>query len=236
MTDIPVWLRGFQRSRTPSLATSRTERNCVLPGTNNTDVIFPWPRTASRTSSHPNFCCSNHPATPDSDTHSPECHADEIWHNPDPDQMVETLKVFMMARGSFHPIPVKFNSCILHILETYQDMRNRLARKDEEIQTIKQSFNDEVKNFGREVLRWEKERENYEIDLRKLEVKLATGTRNPELVAMARSNSVEDQENAEGEKSDYNKYMRHRLNVGMPSQGFNDGIHESHRLISISIH
>jgi hypothetical protein len=236
MADIPIWLKGFQRSRTPSLATSRAERGCVLPSTNNTDVIFPWPRTASRAPPHPNTCCPSTPATPNLDAHSQECHADEIWYNPDPDQMVETLKVFMMARGSFHPVPVKFNSCLLHILETYQDMRDRLAKKDEEIQTIRKSFSDEVKNFEQEVLRWEKERETYKIDLRKLEVKLATGTRDLELATVARSNSVGDRENAGGEKNNYNKSSSQELNAGTPSQGFNDGTRGSYRYIPISAH
>jgi hypothetical protein len=118
---------------------------------------------------------------------------EQIWHNPDPDQMAETLKVAMMTQNSFDPLHIRFNSCILHVLEAYDHMQETLIEKDREIRDRQQSHENDIQEFRRQRLRWLEKEDEYKSDRKRLEVMLATGARGLELVTLVRSKSTLNQ-------------------------------------------
>lgn len=112
-----------------------------------------------------------------------------LYHKPSGDQMAETLKVIMMTRNNFSPVPVEYNSCILHVLEAYQDLREQVNAKQEIIDELKQSHTKDIKDFEQLATRWEKKEQDYKTELKKLEVLLSKTEGGMESVVMARSNS-----------------------------------------------
>ena len=56
---------------------------------------------------------------------------ENLYHRPSGDQMAEELKVVMMRNPTLQPVPVQYNSCILHVLEAYHDLQEQLQTKDQ---------------------------------------------------------------------------------------------------------
>jgi restriction endonuclease S subunit len=223
MADFPIWLRGLQRSRTPTFAAIRAERDSIFSSTVDVDVENSQPVTTSKASFRPSSTF---------DAHSQLNHVDEIWYNPDPDQMAETLKVLMMAQGSFRQVPVEYNYCILHILEAYQDMRRQLTKRDEEIQAIRQTYESKVENYEREILRWKKERNVDEITTKGPDVVRTTRSRKPNLVGAPRSTASE--ETAWGIDG-HDEYPNHECNIDKPSQISNNCAHKVRSTVSVCL-
>lgn len=188
MADIPGWLRGFQRARTQNAATL-SERLSFLDESNEvTEEVQCVPSTYRM----PLYQNSGHLRAQSISPSESQPHlnqVEQIWHNPDPDQMAETLKVAMMTQDTFDSLHVRFNSCILHVLEAYRHMRGVLMDKDREIRDQRQSHENDIKEFKRQQLRWMEKEDEYKSDMRKLEIMLATGARGLELVTLARSKS-----------------------------------------------
>lgn len=185
MADIPGWLRGFQRARIPSVRTP-SDRLSLLSEVNEAAEEMQGSPSTSGMSSYQNF--GRLTAVSLSAESRPHLNqVEQIWHNPDPDQMAETLKVAMMTQNSFDPLHVPFNSCILHVLETYHHMRKELIEKDRQIRDQEQRHEDDIKEFRQQQLRWKEKEDEYKSEMKKLEVMLATGARGLELVTLARS-------------------------------------------------
>ncbi len=187
MADIPGWLRGFQRARTQNVITS----DSLSPPNETNEVaekICSAPSTA-RMSSYWDF--GRLPASSLLAKGQPHLNqVERIWHNPDPDQMAETLKVAMMTQNSFDPLHVPYNSCILHVLEAYHHMRKELIEKDREIRDQEQRHENDIKDFRQQQVRWKVKEDGYKSELKKLEVILATKARGLELVTLTRSRSA----------------------------------------------
>jgi hypothetical protein len=188
MADIPGWLRGFQRARVPSI-TPLSDRLSLLDEANEiAGEKYGVPSTA-RLSSHQEFGLLT-VASSSADSHPHLNQVEQIWHNPDPGQMAETLKVAMMTQNSFDPLHVSYNSCILHVLEAYHSMRKELLEKDLEIRDRERRHKSDIEEFGKQQQQWKRKEEEYRSKLKKLEVMLATGARGLELVTLARSRSA----------------------------------------------
>jgi hypothetical protein len=78
-----------------------------------------------------------------------------LYHKPSGDQMAETLKVVMMTRYNIHPLPVQYNSCILHVLEAYQDLREQVDAKDKIIEQLTQDHTKDIQTFEELATKWE---------------------------------------------------------------------------------
>jgi hypothetical protein len=188
MSDIPGWLRGFQRARIPNVTTPSDHISLLDEANETAEEIHRTPSHARMSS------CQNlsHPAAaPQSAESHPHLNqVEQIWHNPDPDQMAETLKVTMMTQNSFDPLRVSYNSCVLHVLEAYHHMRRELLEKDREIQNREHRHQSEIKNFRQQELQWKIKEDEYKSELKKLKAMLATGAQGLELVTLARSRSA----------------------------------------------
>lgn len=187
MADIPGWLKGFQRARTPNVT---TPSDLFSDETNETTEEIQGAPSASRAFSYQNSGRLSAPSMSASESQPHLNQVEQIWHNPDPDQMAETLKVAMMTQDSFDPLHVRFNSCILHVLEAYHHQREVLIVRDREIRDQRQSHENDIKDFKQQRLQWIEKEEEYKNDMKKLEVMLATGARGLELVTLARSKSA----------------------------------------------
>jgi hypothetical protein len=115
---------------------------------------------------------------------------ESLYHKPSPDQMVETLKVVMMNQSSLDPVPVQYNSCILHALEAYHDLQLQLWQKDEEVELLKKSHARDIDDFDEMAKRWSTKESDYQKEVKRLEVLLANTEGGMEAVAIARSHSL----------------------------------------------
>jgi hypothetical protein len=61
--------------------------------------------------------------------------------------MAESLKVVMMTRNLMNPVPVEYNTCILHVLEAYHDLQEQLDARDREIEELKLGYTRDVRDF-----------------------------------------------------------------------------------------
>lgn len=72
---------------------------------------------------------------------------ENTYHKPSGSQMAETLKVVMMTRNLGEAVPVEYNSCILHVLESYNDLRELVGVKEREIAEIGRRHAEVLREF-----------------------------------------------------------------------------------------
>lgn len=104
--------------------------------------------------------------------------------------MAETLKVVMMNQSSTTPIPIEYNSCVLHVLEAYQDLRMELNRKHVLIEQMESSHANDINRFEKLASQWDLKESAYKADLKQVEILLSQTEGGLEKVSMARSKSV----------------------------------------------
>jgi hypothetical protein len=100
--------------------------------------------------------------------------------------MAETLKVVMMNQSSVDPVPIAYNSCILHVLEAYQNLRMDLSKREDYIEDLKLSHAKDIKDFEALATQWEMKERDYKTELKKLEVLLSRTEGGLEKVTLAR--------------------------------------------------
>lgn len=115
---------------------------------------------------------------------------DNIWYNPNIDQMVETMMTVMMTKPSAARVPAEYNYCILHILEGYRDLKEELEQRTDELEKLKTLQDTQVTEFEKLGLKWARREKDYKSEMKKLEVILANGPQGLEAVSLARSRSV----------------------------------------------
>ncbi|KUJ20870.1 uncharacterized protein LY89DRAFT_715183 [Mollisia scopiformis] len=183
------WLRPvFGRARTPMPSTG-SDRPASFSYDESTESEESRPRPASRVSSYIGLRPSTPPAH-DPDTFPNFRKPDNVYHQPSGDQMAEMLKVAMMSQSSFAPLPIEYNSCVLHVLEAYQAMRMEIGRKEDEIQVMKHKHTEAIKDFEDMATQWEAREKDYKAELKKLEVILSQTEGGMEKVTLARSKST----------------------------------------------
>ncbi|EKD20556.1 uncharacterized protein L3040_004153 [Drepanopeziza brunnea f. sp. 'multigermtubi'] len=198
MTD---WLRPvFGRGRTYG-ASNASERPSNLSfdesvaGTESEDGISihastPRLRPSSRVSSFIGIRPATPPIPPTPDTFFSLRNPETVYHKPSGDQMAEMLKVIMMNQSSVAPVPVEYNSAILHVLEAYQELGQELRRKNESIEELKQGHTKDIKDFETLATQWDLKERDYKNEMRKLEVLLSNTEGGMEKVSLARTKST----------------------------------------------
>lgn len=94
-----------------------------------------------------------------------------------------------MNQSSITPVPVEYNSCILHVLEAYQELRLELRSREEAIDGLKQTHTKAIKDFEMLASKWESKEHDYKTEMKKLEVLLSQTEGGLEKVTLARSES-----------------------------------------------
>ncbi|KAI2643255.1 hypothetical protein GGS21DRAFT_485770 [Xylaria nigripes] len=161
---------------------------------------------------------------------------DQVWYNPvsdtpvtpdlnvahfhfpmkSLDQMVETIQVHLMTHGVLQPIPIKYNSYVLHLVEGF-------ANAQENIRKAESAF-DEFKEIVEQKFKLGLERESqYRAEIKRLEVLLSrTSQDGLGAVTMARTNSVVDRSGSKGAEllSIPDRFRRDRISDSDASLAF----------------
>lgn len=61
--------------------------------------------------------------------------------------MAETLKTVMMTRNLMESVPVEYNSCIMHVLEAYNDLEVKIVVKEREVEEIRERLERDIREF-----------------------------------------------------------------------------------------
>ncbi|ATZ54435.1 hypothetical protein BCIN_10g04380 [Botrytis cinerea B05.10] len=184
------WLRPvFARTRTP-VQSALSNQSDEPPETEDTMKSI---RPSSRVSSYIGFRSSSanlHAPAGDTFTFQHVNIPENVYHKPSGSQMAETLKVIMMTRNLMESIPVEYNTCILHVLEAYNDLQEMLAVKEGEIEEIKGRHTKDIREFDSMAEQWKAKERDYQKEIKNLEVLLSKTEGGMENVTMARSKSV----------------------------------------------
>jgi uncharacterized protein (DUF2344 family) len=186
----PVWGGRTTKAVTPVLGFSEGFTN---ENNESEDSNYTQPRTISRFSSF----IGSYPATPSisqlpvsaSNSFTNFRSLDSVYHEPSGDQMVEMLKVALMNQSSFTPLPIEYNSCILHVLEAYYELKCKVERKEGEIKQLQELHTKDVKEFEALSKIWEVKEKDYVVELKNLEVLLSMTKGGLEKVTLARTKS-----------------------------------------------
>ncbi|KAH6719857.1 hypothetical protein BKA61DRAFT_667767 [Leptodontidium sp. MPI-SDFR-AT-0119] len=189
------WLRPVFGRR--GQGSSISERASSLPfdeSNDSEDGNAPTPTPRLRPTSRVSSYIGIRPATPPipqtPDTFFSFRVPESVYHEPSKDQMAEMLKAVMMTQSSTTPVPIEYNSCILHVLEAYHEMRVELQRTEETIEELKHTHTKDIKDFETLATQWEVKEQNYKSEMKKLEVLLSKTDGGLEKVSLARSKST----------------------------------------------
>ncbi|KAI0116800.1 hypothetical protein F4814DRAFT_439382 [Daldinia grandis] len=178
MTDFS-WLRLGQRSRTPSIPRTPTSPERV-------------PRRAASNLSLASYS-SHEPLTGSSGASLFIREQDKIWYNPSLDQMVEALQVVLMTQGALRPIPIEYNSYILHLIEGFANSQERIQTIDATYTEARHSLEYHLEHFKSVADEWLDRESQYKAEIKRLEILLSrTSSDGLEAVTLARTNSVVD--------------------------------------------
>jgi hypothetical protein len=191
------WLRPvFARTKTPfpsALNVDRPTTSAVQDATEMDEPSMQRLKPSSRVSSFNLLRSSTSPIPYGGEsflTFRGLCDPETIYHKPSSDQMAETVKVVMMNQSSVAPIPVQYNSAILHVLEAYQEMRLELNKNKDVIAELKESHGKDIKDFEALAKEWEGKERDYKAELKNLEVLLSRTDGGLEKVSLARTKST----------------------------------------------
>ncbi|KAI1497146.1 hypothetical protein F5X99DRAFT_32131 [Biscogniauxia marginata] len=202
MADLS-WLRLGLRSRTPNVPRSPTTSDRAparepQPCEHHKQDSSQIPSYLSLTSHASN---SPEPISSGSDGGLLIREQDRIWYNPNLDQMVEALQVALMTKGILSPIPVEYNTYVLHLVEGFADSREEIRTADAAYAGVKQSLEQNLEEFRLLVDDWLEREKQYKAEIKRLEVLLSrTSLEGLEAVALARTNSVVDRSGPEAKE------------------------------------
>ncbi|KAH7309420.1 hypothetical protein B0I35DRAFT_80143 [Stachybotrys elegans] len=140
--------------------------------------------------------------------------ADRVWHSPSVDQMAETLRTVMMTRSASDPIPREYNSHVLHLIEGYCSLKNRLMEAERQMAEQSVDRHDEKERATGLRMSWAREEETYRAEIKRLEKIIHTGSQGGlQAVMIARSGSLirrrGDRSTEEEEEADDNRGLVH---------------------------
>ncbi|CAJ2507988.1 Uu.00g091740.m01.CDS01 [Anthostomella pinea] len=193
------WFRLGQRSRTPNATRSPTSSERAPPRDREsqqmgTDHRRPGPsRVPSYLSLASRASFSPEPLPGGSETSLLVRDQDKIWYNPSLDQMVEVLQVNIMTQGILEPIPVQYNTYVLHLIEGFADSQDKIRTADAACAEAKQSLEQILEQCRLVADDWMEREKQYKAEIKRLEVLLSrTSQDGLEAVTLARTNSVVD--------------------------------------------
>ncbi|KAH8194918.1 hypothetical protein TruAng_010921 [Truncatella angustata] len=186
------WFSFRQRARTPVVPRSPPPEQSANQEAD--DFRRPKPnRVSSYINLSSRFSFSPEPPTPSTSANILVNDADRIWYNPSIKQMVEALQVIMMTKGVLQPVPTEYNSYILHLIESFQDVQDRIDAaytSRDEAQEARDRISQDFKTVADE---WAKREAQYKSEVKRLEVIIARTSRDGlETVTLARTDSIVD--------------------------------------------
>ncbi|KAK3325740.1 hypothetical protein B0H66DRAFT_529760 [Apodospora peruviana] len=119
---------------------------------------------------------------------------ESTWFNPNLMQMVETLQAVMMSkRDPLTPIPVKYNSYVLGLMEGFAHLTHQRLKTEHELDELRNLREKELEQFRGISEEWIHREDRYKAEIRRLEVVLAKKSKDGiASVALARHGSLVD--------------------------------------------
>lgn len=199
MADLS-WMRllGGQRSRTavrPSSSCSEHPASLPRHGHDGAELLSqgqPPSRTTSRLPSWPyprRDCYSS--AISSSAGHVLVNDADRVWYNPSTDQMIDALCVAMMTKPTLEPLSPRYNSYVLHLIESYGSIQAKLLEAEGQLVEAESLREQEARQFAASAAAWANQESRYKAEVKRLELVIhRTSGNGLEAVVMARSGSL----------------------------------------------
>jgi hypothetical protein len=88
--------------------------------------------------------------------------------------MVEALQVHLMTHSGIEPIPIKYNSYILHLIEGFAKARKTIRETEGACQETKQSLERNLEQFRAMADEWFERESQYRAEVKRLEVLLVS--------------------------------------------------------------
>ncbi|KAK3899759.1 hypothetical protein C8A05DRAFT_36610, partial [Staphylotrichum tortipilum] len=115
------------------------------------------------------------------------------WHNPGLMQTVELLGAAMARKGSGESLDVRYNSCVLSLIEGFYRLTRTLCETDERYAELKETRERELEQFRGMAEEWMDLSDKYKAEIKRLELALAKeSTHGMATVALARHGSLVD--------------------------------------------
>lgn len=107
--------------------------------------------------------------------------------------MVEALQVLLMTHGVLEPIPIEYNSYVLHLVEGFARAQEDIREAERACQAAKQSLERNFEQFRLVADDWLERESQYRAEVKRLEVFLFKSSQHGlEAVALARTTSIVD--------------------------------------------
>ncbi|KAI0169439.1 hypothetical protein GGR52DRAFT_573509 [Hypoxylon sp. FL1284] len=199
------WFRLGQRPRTPSRPMSPRPSDRGLP------------RQPSHLNINTRASPSSEPTTSSTDASMLVRDHDRIWYNPSLDQMVEALQVELMTHRVLQPLPVQYNSYILHLIEGFAHSQGRIQAAHAARADAEQSLEKHLEHFKSVADEWLEREGQYKAEIKRLEVLLSkASSEGLEAVTLARTNSIIDRS---GPRAKHLVSELKRISTGTSTQG-----------------
>ncbi|KAI0425209.1 hypothetical protein F5Y09DRAFT_352597 [Xylaria sp. FL1042] len=192
------WLKLGQRARTPTTPLTANPLECKA--TRDSQSCDPRRPGSSRMSTRtPPEARLEAPSTDEGAADFLVRDQDQVWYNPSLDQMVEALQVLLMTHGVLEPIPIQYNSYILHLVEGFAVAQGNIRKAEAAYQEARRSLEQNLEQFRLVADEWLERESQYRAEVKRLEVLLSKCSRSGlEAVALARTNSIVDRSGPEG--------------------------------------
>lgn len=136
---------------------------------------------------------SPEPLTPSSNSTLLVKAQDRVWHNPSLCQMVEALQVTILTHGVLSPIPVQYNSYVLHLIEGFDNIQEKLDVANTALAEIRLDRDHALEDVKKIAEEWSSREAQFKKEVKRLEVLLAkTSSDGLETVTLARTDSAVD--------------------------------------------
>ncbi|KAI1336176.1 hypothetical protein F5Y15DRAFT_395504 [Xylariaceae sp. FL0016] len=205
MADLGSWLRIGARSRTPNSPAAPTApwsspSSDKAHQARDSQAADSRRNVISRTSSYPPSVASlsSFPSEePQSGTNAGDGDAqfyreeDQTWHNPSLHQMAEALRCQIMVNGIMKPLPVEYNTYVLHLIEGFANAEEKARCAERAKMEFKESLEQNLDQCRQLTEDWIDLQDKYKTEIKRLEVLLSkTAPEGLEAVTLARKHSV----------------------------------------------
>ncbi|KAI1345515.1 hypothetical protein F5Y01DRAFT_323237 [Xylaria sp. FL0043] len=192
------WLRLGQRARTPITPLAAHPPECkATHGSQSCEPRRPGSsRMSTRTPPEPGL---EAPSTDEGTADFLVRDQDQVWYNPSLEQMVEALQVLLMTHGILEPIPIQYNTYVLHLVEGFAVAQRNTRKAESAYQEARRSLEQNLEQFRLVAEEWLERESQYRAEVKRLEVLLSKCSRSGlEAVALARTNSIVDRSSSKG--------------------------------------
>ncbi|KXH30338.1 hypothetical protein CSAL01_00536 [Colletotrichum salicis] len=109
------------------------------------------------------------------------------------EQMINALHYTMMTKNVLDPVPREYNSYILHLLEGYWDLQERLKKTEQELAEEKETKLKSLEEFTKMSEEWEVKEADFRAEIKRMELVLVdVAPAGVGAVVLARSGSLVD--------------------------------------------